>query len=192
MIESEIKPIGNTMYRSQQFDEDNSFLKILAVFLLVPVMLLAARFINLGLWYNVTKMELSNNTQLKQVGDYTFIGYSSYENARVKTINTAQLSTKKLTACVYFDWYHPVVVLIHNEGARIFINLGRVAVYPEPGLTSYFVHLAEILETGKEKKSPKAIFFGSCLFPKFTKTIAAQAAAVAGGVGERTASGKGI
>ena len=134
----------STIYNASQHKEKAPLGKILLVIGFVLVMLLAIRFLNLILWWNVTRLELTHdhNPLVKaRVGDYRFLGLSGNKAARKKLENLVTLQrVRKVTVTSYFDFLHPAVFLIHSRSNKPYVNLGRMSVYPDKGFTALFFH----------------------------------------------------
>ncbi len=165
-----------TMYDASQYKEKAPLGKILLVIGFVVVMLLAVRFLNLILWWNVTRLELTHDHDpltKARVGDYSFLGLSGNEAARKKLVNLVTLQrVREVTVTSYFDFLHPAVFLIHSRSNKPYVNLGRMSVYPDKGFTALFFHPTEILETRRQKTGRYATYFGSSLFPALYEKLA--------------------
>ena len=163
-----------TMYGASQYKIKTPLVKILSVIGFVVVLLLAIRFLNLILWWNVTRLELTHNTLTKaRVGDYSFMGLSGYEEARKKLKNSVTLQrVREVTVTSYFDLLHPAIFLIHSRSSKTYVNLGRMSVYPDIGFTALFFHPGEILETRRKATGRHATYFGSSLFPVIYESLA--------------------
>lgn len=175
-----------TMYDASQYKEKAPLGKILLVIGFVLVLLLAIRFLNLSLWWNVTRLELTHDHDpltKARVGDYSFMGLSGYEAARKKLMNSVTLQrVREVTVTSYFDLLHPAIFLIHSRSSKPYVNLGRMSVYPDKGFTTLFFHPTEILETRRQKTGRYAIYFGSSLFPALYKKLAGYISS--NGIGE--------
>ena len=192
--ENNRKP-GRTLYDASQYKIKTPFGKILAAIGFVVVLLLAIRFLNLILWWNVTRLELTHDHDplaKARVGDYRFQGLSGYEAARKKMMDAVALQrVREVTVISYFDFLHPAIFLIHSRSSNPYVNLGRMSVYPDKGYTALYFHLSEILETRRKETGTHAAYFGRSLFPVLYETLAGT---ISGSrIGERTSSkGQGI
>jgi hypothetical protein len=163
-----------TMYDASQYKEKAPLGKILLVIGFVVVLLLVIRFLNLILWWNVTRLELTHDPLTEaRVGDYSFLGFSGSEAAREKLANLVTLhKVREITVISYFDFLHPAVFLIQSRSSKPYVNLGRMSVYPDKGFTALFFHPTEILETRRQEAGRYAVYFGNSLFPKLYETLA--------------------
>lgn len=162
--------------------------KILLVTVLVVLLLCVVRFLNLVMWWNVTRLELST-TQLTRVENYHFLGLSSYEKAEKKCQYFSQVRPTGETIVSYFDPVHPVVFLVDKGDQRGFVNLGLMTVYPGPGLTAFIFYPADIVESKRKNSPGKAVYFGNSLFPGLFQTLAKY---IAGSGGRDQPPGSGI
>jgi len=157
----------------------------------VVVLLLAIRFLNLILWWNVTRLELTHDHDplaKARVGDYRFQGLSGYEAARKKMMDAVALQrVREVTVISYFDFLHPAIFLIHSRSSNPYVNLGRMSVYPDKGYTALYFHLSEILgNPTKGKPAHTPLILGRSLFPVLYETLAGT---ISGSrIGERTSS----
>ncbi len=194
--ESNRKP-GHTLYDASQYKYKikTPLGKILLVISLVVVLLLAIRFLNLFLWWNVTRLELTHDHEppaKARVGDYRFLGLSGYEAAQKKLMDAVTLQrVREVTVISYFNFLHPAIFLIHSRSSKPSVNLGRMSVYPDKGYTALFFHLSEILETRRKETGTHAAYFGSSLFPVLYENLASYISSSR--TGERARSkGQGI
>lgn len=107
-----------------------SFL-VLMVSLLI---LIVIRFLNFSFIWQMTKLELKSNP-LVEPKNYFFIGLSSYEQARQRLLEYSDTRTRSLAVVSYYTFLNPAVFLISNSGPNTFVELGRLAVLVESGLT---------------------------------------------------------
>lgn len=136
------------------------------------MLLVLIRYLNLILFWNVTRLELTNDP-LTRVGDYRFLGFSNYENAKKKFMKTIAFHMKDVSIATYFDSFHPAVFLINNKsGKKTFVNLGHMIVFPEKGFTALFFHPSEILETRRKETGRQAHYYGYSLFSEIYKKLA--------------------
>lgn len=169
---SEEKP-GKTLYDKSQYKPKISIVKILFVIIFVLGLLFAVRFLNQMLWWNVTKWEIKSS-QTGRIESFNFLGLANIEKAQKKLSYFSQTSIQEKTIVSYFDLVHPAVFIINNKGAKSFVNIGMMNVYPEPGITTLSFYPSEIIETKRENSPAKALYFGHCLFPKLFETLAAH------------------
>ncbi len=170
--ETKRKP-GGTVYDPSKYRYKASLGKILLVVGLILLMLAAARLANLTIWWNVMRLELTNDP-LTPVNNYRFLGHSGYEAARKKLDTMLALRIRKATIVSYFDLLHPAVFLIHNRSQSTFVNAGLMTTYPAKGFSEYFFHPTEILEVRGKETGKRAVYFGSSLFPAIYEKIASR------------------
>lgn len=107
-----------------------SFL-VLMVSLLI---LIVIRFLNFSFIWQMTKLELKSNP-LVESKNYFFMGLSSYEQARQRLLKYSDTRARSLAVVSYYTFLNPTVFLISNSGPNTFVELGRLAVLVESGLT---------------------------------------------------------
>lgn len=167
---SEETPV-KTLYDKSQYKPKVSFVKILFVIIFVLALLFAVRFLNHMLWWNVTKWEIKSS-QTGRSESFTFLGLANVEKAQKKLSYFSQTSIQEKTIVSYYDLVHPAVFIINNRGAKSFVNIGMLNVYPEPGITTLSFYPSEIIKTKREKIPATAFYFGHCLFPKLFGALA--------------------
>lgn len=173
MTELDEKSPGKTLYDESQSREKAPVLKIITATLMVLLLLFTVRFLDHLLWWNVSKLELKHS-KTAGIEDFTFLGLSTYNKAQKKLALISQTTINDKCIVSYYDIIHPNVFIVNNRGAGRFVNLGLMNVYAEPGITTFFFHPSEIIETGRENVPAKAFYFGISLFPQLFKTLAKQ------------------
>lgn len=175
---------GRTMYNRKHYRMGEPLAKVVLVAIFVLLFLGGVRFLNLVMWWNMTRLEVSSSS-LTQVDNYQFIGYSDLKAAREKMDKFERLNPKAMTIVSYFDIWHPAVFLIRNNGGAGFVHLGNMVFYPLPGFSALLIRPSEVIEMHRPKSPIQAVYFGESLFPGIYERYAST---IAGGVGE---SGKG-
>lgn len=148
-----MQPIQSTadelpsMYDEKQFKKAGFRVNIPALALCVVLLLLIARFLNLGLWWLVTRAELSTKPAIPEA-QYSFLNFSGSTGAQkkmseIRTRPPGNAAIKLIQVAAYFNFVHPAVFLVHNYGNKPgMVDLGQVIVIVPPGTSSYSVSLA--------------------------------------------------
>lgn len=182
----EPQPVGRTVYDASLYKHRASTGKIILLAAAVLLLLAAVRFLNLTLWWNMTRLEISQSNS--RVGDYTFLGLSSRQAAQDKLMNSPVRSMKAVSVAAYFDGFHPMVFLVNCNRGGTFTNLGLTAFYPQTGVTTVIFHPTEIIETHRNGEPAAAVYFGRSLFPVLYEKLAGFIAG--NGVGESAGNQK--
>jgi hypothetical protein len=165
------KDVYVSLYNERHFKVKNSIWKILLVFISIISLLMVVRLLNIVLLWNMTKLEIINNKMTRKA-DYRFFGLSNYDETKQKLANSPEVKFKDVMVYSYFDIFHPVVFLVHTKGDKTFVNLGQMAIYPEPGITGVKLYLQEIIEVEDEKFGDRAIYYGQSLIPQIYEMLA--------------------
>ncbi|MCP5047717.1 MAG: hypothetical protein GY940_11135, partial [bacterium] len=140
--------------------------------LLLALLLILLRFLNLSLWWFTGKLELTHNPSIKEV-NYTFLNFSNHTAAQKKLQSlTENPGAQPIIAVVYFNFLHPAVFLVQNNNSRLSpIDLGRLIVPVEPGLSTLTISLSDTVEkksgTGNGQVTNSG-YFSSSLLTKLT------------------------
>ncbi|MCK4835100.1 MAG: hypothetical protein KAT17_00595 [Candidatus Aminicenantes bacterium] len=151
-----------TLYDELKARKKNRIKKPFVLFMAVLGIMIIVRFLNLSLLWQMTKMEL-NNRSLAVTQNYFFLGLSTYAQAKNRLLNYSDTRTKKIAVVSYYTLLQPAVFLISNDGNPTFIDLGRVAVYIESGLTKITLHSDDIIER-QWRNTIQTKFMGYSLF----------------------------
>jgi len=118
-------------------------------FFLVIGALLVVRTVNVGfLWYLQSREIKSQSFFVSDT--YQFLGPSTGAAAREK-LALHPPSPRHPTAVVsYFNLVHSAIFLIDHRGERTFLELGRLAVYIQPGLSWVYIHPEDIVEVHRQ------------------------------------------
>lgn len=138
-----------------------SFL-VLMVSLLI---LIVIRFLNFSFIWQMTKLELKSNP-LVEPKNYFFMGLSSYEQARQRLLKYSDTRTRSLAVVSYYTFLNPAVFLISNSGPNTFVELGRLAVLVESGLTWVKLLPQDVIEI-QRGDTLQIKFFGTAILSFF-------------------------
>lgn len=162
--------------------------KILLVSLLILLMLVAARFINLTVWWNMIKLEIKNNPTTT-VSNYNFLGFTEYDVARERLNGLANQKIREITIVSYFDFVHPAVFLIHSRSRNPLVNMGILNLLPGKGFSDCLFFTSEIIQVRAnqdDKTDNQAVYYGSSLFPGLYWHLARRISGA--GVGDQAGS----
>lgn len=159
-----------SMYDEKEFKKAGFRVNKAALVLTVAALLLIARFLNLGMWWLVTRAELSSKPLIPGV-HYTFLNYSGSSEAAKKLAeiqmkNKIKAKTPPIFVAGYFNFVHPAVFLVHNtKGTLAPVDLGQVIVMAPPGTSSYSISLGGRITQTHGSQSNSADFDHSLLLP---------------------------
>ncbi|MCP4218697.1 MAG: hypothetical protein GY765_28955 [bacterium] len=174
-----------TLYHPHQYKVKASIPLILLVVAVILLMLVAARFLNLGMHWQTSRMQveqdpLTANTMSSI--DYHFEGLAGYNAVMKKYFDPKRTPSKKpIIVASYFDPAHQEAFIINNKGASIFVNLGKLTVYAKKGITSIHLYPTEIMEIWEPKQKAVVMYYGSTLFPAIYHKFAEYTAERDGG-----------
>jgi hypothetical protein len=156
-----------SIYEEKQFQRAGWEYKNIYLFILLFFLLFAFRFLNLGLWWTVNRLELTHNS-LSQDVNYTFLNLSNHNAAQVHLRSKAQDKTKaeKKLVVAYFNFLHPMILLVHNPHKPLYsVDLGRVISPVGQGSHLFTLSLTDVIRKTDSLKS-RSQYFGSSLLGK--------------------------
>jgi hypothetical protein len=155
-----------SLYDEKQFKKAafrvNKITLALAVFLL----LLLARFLNLGLWWLMAKAEMSGKPSIPGAS-YTFLNFSSRESAMKKMQENRhpQNRDNRPRVVAYFNILHPGIFLVRNSsGGLAPVDLGKAVVMAPPGDSTFTLSLADGITMERTGQTASGNFAHSILF----------------------------
>jgi hypothetical protein len=144
-----------TLYNSPE-EKGKTLKSHVNIFVLIGVLLallVCIRFANLGVRWITNTAELTSNPLSESV-DYTFLGFSSQKAAEEKCpeIKGKRGKDTNASAAAYFDLLHPAkfVVRNNNKKSNVSVDLGRVLVMAEPGLSTFTYTLSGMIEKERD------------------------------------------
>lgn len=136
-----------SVYEEKEFEKAGYRINRVTLTLWVFLLLALFRFINLGLWYFVTKGEITGNRSpaSDKRAQYIFLGISdqtSAENALTRVPRPSPIQ-----AAVYTNLLQPSVFIVNNlnSSRHTTLDLGRMVVTPGPGQWLFKLHLSGTL-----------------------------------------------
>ena len=142
---------------------------VFVVVALVLILLIIARFANLTIQYHMTKLELKSSSLCKEI-DFNFLGLSGYEKAEKKLLQPDFTHTKKIKLVCFYDFFHPAVFFINNKDMLCFVDLGKLVVYVNPGLSVITFYQFDIVKR-KEKGVEIIQYFGNSLLSPIFRSV---------------------
>lgn len=137
-------------------------------FMISLVILIIIRFLNFSFIWQMNKLELEKNPMV-ETKNYFFIGLSSSEKARQRLLKYSDTRARPLAVVSYYSLLNPMVFWVSNSGSNTFLELGRLAVLVEPGLTSLTILPQDVIEVKRGNILQKT-FFGSALLSSLMDT----------------------
>jgi hypothetical protein len=125
------------------------------------LILIVIRFLNFSFIWQMTKLEIQNNPMV-DTKNYFFLGLSTQEKARQRLLKYSDTHAKSLAVVSYYTFFDPAVYLVSNSGPGVFVELGRLAVLVEPGITSLRLLPQDVIEM-KRGIVLRKTFFGTAL-----------------------------
>jgi len=138
------------------------------VFMVSLVILIVIRFLNFSFIWQMNKLEIEKNPMV-ETKNYFFLGLSSYERARQRLLKYSDTRSRPLAVVSYYSLLNPMVFWVSNSGSNTFVELGRLAVLVEPGLTSLTLLPQDVIEV-KRGDILQRTFFGSALLSSLMDT----------------------
>ncbi len=151
-------------YKKKGFTGNFLFIVVLVVILLIIV-----RFANLYMQYHMTKLELKSSSLCKEI-DFNFLGLSGYEKARKRLLQSNLTQTKKIKVVCFYDLFYPAVFFINNKDMLCFVDLGKLVVYVNPGLSVITFYQFDIIKR-KEKGVEIIQYFGNSLLSPIFRSV---------------------
>lgn len=151
-----------TLYDDSKQRKKGFFGSLSFLLLMVLVLLIVFRFLNVFLLWQVTKMEL--NRQSEEVPHrYYHLGLSTHGQSKKNLGLYAALPGEQIVVVSYFNLMEPSIFLVSNPDGRRFLDLGRLAVLVEPGISKITLTCEDMVET-ERKGEKKSAYFGDSLF----------------------------
>lgn len=158
-----------SVYEAKKFEKAGYRINRFTLFLWVFLLLALCRFLNLGMWYFVTRGEITGN--LSPASDnranYTFLGLSNYPSAEKSLVEAPQPSS--IQVAVYTNLLQPSVFVVKNwnSSGSATLDLGHLVVTAEPGRSLFKLHQSGIL-SHSGKNGFARINFEPSLFSSLT------------------------
>ncbi len=148
-------------YKKKGFTGNFLFIVVLVVILLIIV-----RFANLYMQYHMTKLELKSSSLCKEI-DFNFLGLSGYEKARKRLLQSDLTQTKKIKVVCFYDLFYPAVFFINNKDKLSFVDLGKLVVYVDSGLSVIYFYQFDVIKSKVNETEIVRSFGNSLVFPIF-------------------------
>jgi hypothetical protein len=130
--------------------------------LLVILILLAIRFANVSLIWQLNRLELRHNPMV-DIQNFTFLGLSTRETATTRLKKISDTHSGGVAIVSYYTFSDPAGFLINNPGPPLFIDIGRMAVFIKPGVTWIQISLEDMIEM-EWNQSRQMAFMGFSIF----------------------------
>lgn len=151
----------DSLYGQADLPKGRGIKNFILVSILILLILLAIRFVNLSLVWHLTRLELRNNP-MTEIKNYVFLGLSTREAARDRLIQFSGTHGSEVAVVSYYTFLNPLNFLISNPGSPLFIDIGRMAVLVNPGITWIQIFPEDVIEMEWNRLHQSA-FFGSSI-----------------------------